>query len=162
MPNRSAVVAGVVLLCASFGHAHAELSATEIVTKSDAELTALTARWGELSPTERRVVLHEVRSRMHASKVAATESDAQRMRSRRQQATGTVVQRRYGRKSDGSVVVQTRVIKKKRIPKGARVTFGFGFERRANGRIGSKEQQESGNAETQVVKQPLKARASAP
>jgi hypothetical protein len=158
---RSAVISGIALLCVSSGYAHAELSATEIVTKSDAELTALTARWGELSPTERRVVLHEVRSRMHASKVAATNSDTQRVGSLRRQATGTVVQRRYGRKSDGSVVVQTRVIKK-RIPKGARVTFGFGFERRANGRIAPKEQQESGNAETQVVKQPLKARASTP
>lgn len=156
--------AGAVLLCLAVGQSHAELSATAIVTKSDAELTALTARWGTLSPTERRVVLHEVRSRMHASKAAATQSDSIRIRSRTQRATETVVQRRYGRKPDGSVVVQTRVIKK-RAPQGARVTFGFGFERRANGQSApktSKELTAPGNAENQVVKQPLKARAAAP
>ena len=108
--------------------------------KSDRELTALTAQWGQLSPAERRVLLAEVRTRMQL----------------RQQATQALprvtVTRRYGRivrKSDGSVVLRTQVIKPRtevgqtasnadtqqvvtrpQVRRQGRITFGFGFERR--------------------------------
>lgn len=109
-----------------------QLDAEEITHKTDEELTALTARWNELSASERRALLHEVRARMRASADASARAKANYANKRQSQGvSGVVVQRRYGRKSDGSVVVQTRVIQK-RTPATGRVTFGFGFERRAN------------------------------
>lgn len=119
----------------------------DVRTKSDEELTALTAQWGQLSAAERRVLLAEVRGRMQQKRRAA-------------QVTPRVkVTRRYGRiirKPDGSVVVQTHVIgpaadasqeaqsqthlraseqmppntEGQRPQQGVRITFGFGFERR--------------------------------
>ncbi|MCR9259200.1 MAG: hypothetical protein NXH95_05730 [Pseudomonadaceae bacterium] len=119
-----------------------QLSQEDLSQRSDTELTALTAQWSQLSPEQRRRLLAEVRGRMVNSRQA-----------RRPQ--GVVVQRRYGRvvrKSDGSVVVQTRVVQIRprqdpRIsasgkPNSAsgklnhhetaqpRVTFGIGFEQR--------------------------------
>ena len=107
------------------------ISQAHISEKTDEELTALTARWGELSASERRTVLREVRNRMRASANASARAKANYVKQLRAQgSTGIVVQRKYGRKSDGSVVVQTRVIQKG-APTTGRVTFGFGFERRA-------------------------------
>ncbi len=124
-------------LCLGGQFALADLLPDDIVVKTDEELTALTARWNELSSTERRLVLHEVRTRMHASKISAQRQINRQIRRTPAQGTGTVVQRRYGRKPDGSVVVQTRVIQKHGSVSGAptsgRITFGFGFERRAQG-----------------------------
>ena len=101
----------------------------DLSKRSDSELTALTAQWGSLSAAERRRLLAEVRGRMVKSRSAP-----------RQRLVGVRVQRKYGRvvrKSDGSVVVQTRVVQvSPRVrsvtnqPRG-RVTFGFGFERRS-------------------------------
>jgi len=98
--------------------------AGDLSQKTDTELTALTAQWGKLSPSERRQLLAEVRGRMAANREA---------RGR----VGVQVQRRYGRvvrKSDGSVVVQTRVVRVRPRSDGAatgRVTFGIGFEQRS-------------------------------
>ena len=99
----------------------------DLSTKTDTELTALTARWGSLSPGERRRLLAEVRGRMAANSSAS-------------RPIGMRVQRQYGRvvrKSDGSVVVQTRVVRV--APDGSgvtrsRVTFGIGFEQRSKSR----------------------------
>lgn len=100
--------------------------------KTDTELTALTAQWAKLSPSQRRQLLAEVRGRMAASRQV-----------RGPQARGRVgvqVQRRYGRvvrKSDGSVVVQTRVVRVRPRVEGTtagRVTFGIGFEQRSKSR----------------------------
>ena len=126
----------LVCLCVPIsGFANAPLSdldTDQISQKTDEELTELTARWSELSAGERRTVLREVRNRMRASVNRSAQAKANYQKQLRSQgATGIVVQRRYGRKSDGSVVVQTRVIQKN-APSAGRVTFGFGFERRAN------------------------------
>lgn len=113
-----------------------DLDTDQISEKTDEELTALTARWGELSAGERRTVLREVRHRMRASVNASANASARAKANyekqlRAQGSAGIVVQRRYGRKPDGSVVVQTRVIQKRVPSSSARVTFGFGFERRS-------------------------------
>lgn len=104
------------------------LTQEDLAKRSDTELTALTAQWGQLSPEQRRRLLAEVRGRM-----------VNNQRVRRPQ--GVIVQRRYGRvvrKSDGSVVVQTRVVQitprivgQKGNTGSGRVTFGIGFEQRA-------------------------------
>ncbi len=107
--------------------------------KSDRELTALTAQWGQLSSVERRILLAEVRNRMQLRK--ATQANQPKVR----------VTRRYGRivrKADGSVVVQTQVVTptnqveprttvdgqqvvaRGQMRRQGRITFGFGFERR--------------------------------
>ena len=126
-----------MVFCVGAMFAHGGLQPDDITIKTDEELTALTARWNELSSSERRLLLHEVRARMQASKISAQRQLKRQIRRMPVQGTGTIVQRRYGRKSDGSVVVQTRVIQKRTPPRGApasgRITFGFGFERRAQG-----------------------------
>lgn len=105
-----------------------QLSQGSLAERSDSELTALTAQWSQLSPEQRRRLLAEVRGRM-----------VNNTQLRRPQ--GVIVQRRYGRvvrKSDGSVVLQTRVvqIKPRNNPDQQarsdtpRVTFGIGFEQR--------------------------------
>ena len=108
----------------------------DVKQKSDQELTLLTAQWGKLSSSERRVLLAEVRSRMQRKQAARTQV-MPRVR----------VTRRYGRivrQPDGSVVVQTRVVRPRslesqvnvqngtstRVAPRGRITFGFGFERR--------------------------------
>jgi hypothetical protein len=104
----------------------------DLSTKTDTELTALTAQWGNLNPSQRRQLLAEVRGRMVANQKI------------RRPSSGVLV-RRYGRvvrKSDGSVVVETRVVQMTprsatRSAKGeirARVTFGIGFEQRSKAR----------------------------
>ena len=126
-----------MVFCVGAMFAHGGLQPDDITIKTDEELTALTARWNELSSSERRLLLHEVRARMQASKISAQRQLKRQIHRMPVQGTGTIVQRRYGRKSDGSVVVQTRVIQKRTPPRGApasgRITFGFGFERRAQG-----------------------------
>ena len=112
-----------------------QLSQEDLSQRSDTELTALTAQWSQLSPEQRRRLLAEVRGRMVNNRQV-------------QRPQGVVVQRRYGRvvrKSDGSVVVQTRVVQIRprqdpRLSAGStsnngeaaapRVTFGIGFEQR--------------------------------
>lgn len=98
-------------------------SSTGLAQRTDAELTAMTAQWATLSAEERRQLLAEVRSRMANNRKLPPQ-------------VGVQVERRYGRvvrKSDGSVVLQTRVVRVRPrtegVP-GARVTFGIGFEQR--------------------------------
>ncbi len=96
---------------------------TDLTTKSDEELTAMSANWGTLSPGERRALLAEVRTRMADKRAGGTGAAPPRI----------AVERRYGRivrQSNGSVVVETRVVRRATRP-GGTVTFGFGFERRA-------------------------------
>lgn|GEM_PF-3236666 len=113
-----------------------QLSQEDLSQRSDTELTALTAQWSQLSPEQRRRLLAEVRGRMVNNRQL-------------ERPQGVVVQRRYGRvvrKSDGSVVLQTRVVQIRprqdsRISASGkagngeavapRVTFGIGFEQRS-------------------------------
>ena len=126
---------------------------TDIESRTDEELTKLTARWGELSAVERRAVLHEVRARMQNPKSAKRRSTNEPTNNA-SPVTGTIVQRRYGRKSDGSIVVQTRVIQKRSRPNTTgRVTFGVGFERRARS-APLEPQAENSDNHVQVVGQP--------
>lgn len=108
-------------------------NSADLSSKTDAELTELTAQWSTLSPSERRTLLAEVRGRMAANQQAL-------------RPMGIRVQRRYGRvvrKADGSVVVQTRVVRVR--PREAQpatssrptVTFGIGFEQRSKSRAQS-------------------------
>ena len=105
----------------------------DVRAKSDQELTELTAQWGQLSPAERRLLLGEVRTRMQRNRAAA----AQR---RLANAPRVKVTRRYGRiirQPDGSVVVQTRVVRPGGSASHGRITFGFGFERRGKQQVES-------------------------
>lgn len=104
-----------------------QLTQEDLSQRTDTELTALTAQWSQLSPQQRRHLLAEVRGRMVNNR-----------QMRRPQ--GVIVQRQYGRvvrKSDGSVVLQTRVVQisprhhaDNAETAAPRVTFGIGFERR--------------------------------
>ena len=124
---------------------HAQAGSGDLSQKTDTELTELTAQWGKLSPSQRRELLAEVTGRMAANRNVRADVRAN---------VGVRVQRRYGRvvrKSDGSVVVETRVVEVRprvngpeglqpatvstqsgavRVPRG-RVTFGIGFEQRS-------------------------------
>lgn len=111
-------------------------TSADFAARSDAELTALTARWGELNPAQRRQLLAEVRSRMARTNSA----NARGLLGARGGSVKVRVQRRYGRvvrKSDGRVVMRTRVVEVG--PKGqrqrGRVTFGIGFEQRSRSRV---------------------------
>ena len=142
---------------------NSHVTASEIKTLSDAELTQLTALWAELSPTERRILIHEVRSRMDQAKPGVKPR--------------VKVQRRYGRivrKPDGSVVVQTTIVPtqtdtteagapadpsqrkvgdqssgtlERRARGRATITFGFGFERRQRAQAQNPERTTSGSAD---------------
>ena len=105
-----------------------QLSQGNLAQRSDSELTELTAQWSQLSPEQRRRLLAEVRGRMVNN-------------SQLRRPQGVIVQRRYGRvvrKSDGSVVLQTRVVQiqprnnagQQAQSEAPRVTFGIGFEQR--------------------------------
>lgn len=86
---------------------------TEIADRSDAELTQLSARWGELSPGERRQLLAEVRKRMASKRRSRSVAEQQ---NRPRTRPPMVVERRYGRivrQKDGSVVMQTRVVRRR-------------------------------------------------
>ncbi len=83
----------------------------------------MSASWGTLTPGERRALLAEVRTRMARKRAEGTKAEPPKF----------AVERRYGRivrKSNGAVVVETRVVRRAARPRGT-VTFGFGFERRA-------------------------------
>jgi len=131
------VVAGC-LYCAMPAWAQsADRSTGNLSDKTDTELTELTAQWSHLSPRERRELLAEVTGRMAANRNAKAN-------------VGIRVQRRYGRvvrNSDGSVVVETRVVQLRRhgdngaagLPPRGRVTFGIGFEQRSRTQSGRPE-----------------------
>ena len=76
---------------------------------TDTELTELTARWGELDPEQRRALLAVVRSRMAQKRISRSV--------REPRGAGRVqIQRRYGRNPDGTVTVETRVVRKQMQP----------------------------------------------
>jgi hypothetical protein len=118
----------------------------DLQTRSDSELTELTARWDELSAPERRALLAEVRNRMTRSKTPAGAELRQRIRITRQygqvnrdrlNSGGGVVKKTLRiRQPDGSVVVRTEVVQV--APQGPdgkssvqrTITFGTGYERR--------------------------------
>ena len=94
---------------------------------SDAELTHMVKNWASLSPTERRLLLSEIRSRMKLAKTpessgaAAKNGDA---RSKNNLDLNEVMARQsYGRtvrRPDGSLVTETETIKI--TPRGRQVT----------------------------------------
>ena len=155
----------------AFAQDAAPVDATEVAFdaatlkgKTDQELTQITAQWGALSAAERRVLLAEVRQRM-ADRRRAELSSAVRTRN------SSMLTRRYGRilrKPDGSVVVQTTVIEPngktvqqthqtQQAQSGSRrITFGFGFERRARRQAVEEtvQQMPGGNAVTISNEQP--------
>ncbi len=128
----------------------ASFSAADLAARSDVELTALTARWAELDPGQRRALLAEVRSRM----VRNTQTPQPRVSIR--------VQRKYGRvvrKPDGSVVLETRVVemRPRENPDVTRGTFGVGFEQRSKRSQETQAQQAQGEQPAVTVsQQPIK------
>ena len=100
-------------------------AAEAISALSDAELTALSVHWSQLSAEQRRVLLKTVRTRMLLTDRAAKGSSPLKP------------QRRFGRvvrQRDGSVVsIETRVFRSADGTRGSisrRMTFGAGFEQR--------------------------------
>ena len=87
---------------------------SEYRNSSDAELTQLVRNWAQLSPTERRLLLSEIRSRMKQADAQGV-SDGEANASQPQANLNRVLaQRTYGRttqRSDGSVVTETETIK---------------------------------------------------
>ena len=153
--RNSHVLCLVLLPALSFAGAVDGAGTQDIATKTDSELTDLSARWAQLNPAERRALLAEVRQRMAEKRrigARATQRAAAQAGPAGDNTSATVggqasekvvgkvtVERRYGRivrKKDGSVVLQTRVVRRvapNPAQQGAgRVTFGFGFERRAD------------------------------
>ncbi len=124
----------------------ASFTAADLAARSDVELTALTARWAELDPGQRRVLLAEVRSRMARNEQT------------RQPRVSIRVQRKYGRvvrKPDGSVVLETRVVemRPRENPDAARGTFGVGFEQRSKRSGEAQAQQAEDNKPAVTVSQ---------
>jgi hypothetical protein len=150
----SSATIGAAAIAAIMSIATAEAAAVEpgwfpsnLSSASDQELTDIAARWSELSAPQRRAVLVETTRRMDSKK-------RQGSAVKRKGRLSISVQRRYGRGSDGSVVVETRVVQVR--PKGtspapgarvvaspeltkpgvpaarvnSRIGFGAGFERR--------------------------------
>ena len=131
-----------------------KFSAQNLAGKSDVQLTQLTAQWGQLTPSQRRDLLAEVRRRMTLNKASAA-APKDGLKTGQKGGKVTIrVQRRYGRLGEntkGTVVVQTRVVKVRprvaqvgtvRVDKvqtashkgRSQVTFGIGFEQRSKTR----------------------------
>ncbi len=94
---------------------------------SDAELTQMVKNWASLSPTQRRLLLSEIRSRMKSAKAADTSQSAvpaAKDGSKNASALNQVMaQQSYGRtvrRPDGSLVTETETIKI--TPRGRQVT----------------------------------------
>jgi len=123
MHNRVIARALFIAACVSLvGWANA---ATLYVDKTDRELTELAAGWGALSEEQRRALLTEIKSRMHAN-------------AGKRPVLTIKTERRYGRivrQSDGSLVrIETteHVIRYRTLPEDAGDhPFGVGFEQRA-------------------------------
>lgn len=106
------------------GWAHAD---TSYANKTDRELTELAAGWESLSEDERRALLTEIKSRMHANSDKAPQITIR-------------AERRYGRivrQPDGSLVrIETteHIVRYQPLPEDAGDRpFGLGFEQRAGG-----------------------------
>ena len=108
----------------------AELNRAEHVNyseHSDAELTQMVKNWASLSPTQRRLLLSEIRSRMKSAKAAASSQDAEPADKPGSKNASTLnqvmAQQSYGRtvrRPDGSLVTETETIKI--TPRGRQVT----------------------------------------
>lgn len=123
MHNR--VIARALFIIACFGVASWVNAATLYVDKTDRELTELAAGWESLSEEQRRALLTEIKSRMHAS-------------SGKRPVLTIKTERRYGRiirQPDGSLVrIETteHVVRYQALPEDAGDRpFGVGFEQRA-------------------------------
>ncbi len=132
-----------------------EIAFGNLAAKTDAELTALTARWPQLSPVQRRMLLAEVRGRMKRSQsrprlrlrlpVQRQYGRVQRPPSQGEtnaqddaptsQGRGVVRKTLRMRQADGTVITRTEVVQLdaegKPVSVQSRVTFGTGFEKRS-------------------------------
>ena len=95
--------------------------------RSDAQLTNMVGNWASLSPTQRRLLLSEIRARMKSAKTADSSGGAQKQDgggSKQQLDLNRVsAQQSYGRtvrRPDGSLVTETETIKI--TPRGRQVT----------------------------------------
>ena len=136
--HRNVVLAITWLFLVIFGCAvHAEQTASvesaavvenmDYRNNSDAELTHMVKSWASLSPTQRRLLLSEIRSRMKVAKTADSSGAAAQdddVRSKNNLDLNKVMARQsYGRtvrRPDGSVVTETETVKI--TPRGRQVT----------------------------------------
>lgn len=142
----SIAMAGFVLPVASLwaqgaptSVAEAQFSLADLRQKSDEELTQMLANLEQYNASERRALFTHVRSRMHLN-----ERYQRKMRGR----VGSVYGQRLIRRADGSLVLQRRVVKQRKVymppsQSGPTVstevvsgsdTFGHGFEKRSRAR----------------------------
>lgn len=90
---------------------------------SDAELTQLVRNWARLSPTQRRLLLSEVRSRMKSANDKGAIVASGKPKQPTVELNRVMAQQTYGRtvrRPDGSVVTETETIKI--TPQGRQVT----------------------------------------
>ena len=113
----------VLVLCAAMpagaaAPAAADRPAVSYVNASDEQLTALSARWNDLSPDERRALLSEVKMRMARARSQGVATGVLRIKLRR----------RYGAVPPGTANgnLHIRVTTRKQGSK----PFGVGFEQR--------------------------------
>ena len=90
---------------------------------SDAELTQLVKNWPRLSPTQRRLLLSEVRSRMKQAGSQASQNSGDKNALPQADLNRVMAQQTYGRtvqRADGSTVTETETVKI--TPQGRQVT----------------------------------------
>lgn len=90
---------------------------------SDAELTQLVKNWARLSPTQRRLLLSEVRSRMKQAGSQGTQNSSDKNTLPQTDLNRVMAQQTYGRtvqRADGSTVTETETVKI--TPQGRQVT----------------------------------------
>ena len=122
--KQNRVIARALLVTACVGLASWVNAATLYADKTDRELTELAAGWESLSEDQRRALLTEIKSRMHAN-------------SDKHPVLTIQTERRYGRivrQPDGSLVrIETteHVVRYQALPEDAGDRpFGLGFEQR--------------------------------
>ena len=94
----------------------ASFTSAQLSQASDQQLTALAASWGKLNPGQRRVLLAEMRTRMTRSRNQAElfrqKLSQQRQASQSSRQYGRVIREvRQTRQPDGTIVVETRVVR---------------------------------------------------
>jgi hypothetical protein len=122
--KQNRVIARALLVTACVGLASWVNAATRYADKTDRELTELAAGWESLEEDQRRALLTEIKSRMHAN-------------SDKHPVLTIQTERRYGRivrQPDGSLVrIETteHVVRYQALPEDAGDRpFGLGFEQR--------------------------------
>ena len=87
---------------------------TDIRQSTDEQLTALTSHWAQLDPAQRRKLLAEVRSRMHKQR-SRNSSLMERFADAKNRQYGgrqrVIREVRKTRQPDGSILVETRVVR---------------------------------------------------